>query len=211
MKRTAVTVAALLIAGFMLVTGLSEVQGGSSPFKGQIRILTKMPKSWYSSAGAFNSFIRSHSTQKVYEAGNDKTWEFNIMAFFKKGLGDNEVTLAFYDLGLGSKYVDSQTKMTKDYNSDTLMCSVRLTRPPFDANKKYEVVAQDKNGSKLARGIFTTQGTAQAAIDQQKRYDTMQKEMEASMKELERKAKEQEEAQKKQNEKENKKAADGLF
>lgn len=210
MKRTAVTALALSLVGFILVTGLSEVYGGS-PFKGQIKILTKMPKSWYKSAGEFNSFIRSHSTQNVFEAGDDKTWEFNIMAFFKKNLGDNEVTLAFYDLGLGSKYVDSQIKMTKDYNSDTLMCSVRLTRPPFDANKKYEVVAQDKNGSKLARGTFTTKGTAQANIDQQKRMETMQKEMEKSMKDLERKAKEQEEAQKKQKEQENKKAAEGLF
>lgn len=210
MKRTAVTVAALSLMGFILVTGLSEVQGGS-PFKGQIKILTKMPKTWYKSAGEFNSFIRSHSTQKVFETGNDKTWEFNIMAFFKKNLGDNEVTLAFYDVELGSKYVDSQIKMTKDYNSDTLMCSVRLTRPPFDANKRYEVVAQDKDGSKLARGNFTTQGTAQANIDQEKRMETMQKEMEKSMKDLERKAKEQEEAQKKQKAQEDKKAADGLF
>ena len=210
MKRTALSVISLTVIGFFLVTGLVEVQGGS-PFKGQIKILTQMPKSWYNSQGAFNSFIRSHSTQNVFEAGNDKTWEFNIMAFFKKKLGDNEVTLAFYDTQLGSKYVDSQVKMTKDYNSDTLMCSVRLTRPPFDANKKYEVVAQDKNGSKLARGTFTTKGTAQAAIDQQKRMDTMQKEMEKSMKELERKAKEQEEAQKRQKEQDNKKAADGLF
>ena len=210
MKRTIITAVTMSLIGFVLVTGLSDVYGGS-PFKGQIKILTKMPRSYYNSQGAFNSFIRSHSTQNVFESGDDKTWNFNIMAFFKKKLGDSEVTLAFYDLAQGSKYVDSQIKMTKDYNSDTLMCSVRLTRPPFDANKKYEVVAQDKNGSKLARGTFTTKGTSQAAIDQQKRYDTMQKEMEASMKELERKAKEQEAAEKKRKEQENKKAADGLF
>jgi hypothetical protein len=196
--------------GFVLVTGLSEVQGGGS-FKGQIKVLTQMPKTWYNSQGAFNAFIRSHTTQNVFESGDDKVWDFNIMAFFNKKLGDNEVTLAFYDLDLGSKYVDSQIKMTKDYNSDTLMCSVRLTRPPFDANKKYEVVAQDKDGSKLARGTFYTKGTSQAAIDSQKRYDAMQKEMEKSMKELQEKAKAQEEADKARQSQDNKKAADGLF
>ena len=210
MKKTVFSVITLTLAGFLLITGLTEVQGGSA-FKGQIKILTKMPKSYYNTQGAFNSFIRSHSTQNVYESGDDKTWQFNIMAFFKKKLGDNEVTLAFYDLDLGSKYVDSQVKMTRDFNSDTLMCSVRLTRPPFDANKRYEVVAQDKNGAKLARGKFTTKGTSQAAIDQGKRMETMQKEMEKSMKELEKKAKEQEAAQKRKQEQENKKAADGLF
>ncbi len=210
MKRLVLTTSVLSLAGFLLVAGLSEVNGAGA-FSGQIKILTKMPKTWYKSAGEFNSFIRNHTTQNVYEAGDDRTWEFNIMAFFKKKLGDNEVTLAFYDLDLGSKYVDSQVKMTKDYNSDTLMCSVRLTRPPFDANKKYEMVAQDKDGSKLARGTFTTKGTSQAAIDQNKRYETMQKEMEKSMAELEKKAKEQEEAEKRRKEQENKKAADGLF
>ena len=180
MKRLVLTTSVLSLAGFLLVAGLSEVNGAGA-FSGQIKILTKMPKTWYKSAGEFNSFIRNHTTQNVYEAGDDRTWEFNIMAFFKKKLGDNEVTLAFYDLDLGSKYVDSQVKMTKDYNSDTLMCSVRLTRPPFDANKKYEMVAQDKDGSKLARGTFTTKGTSQAAIDQNKRYETMQKEMEKSI------------------------------
>ncbi len=210
MKKTVVMTALLSLIGFVLVTGLSEVQGGGA-FKGQIKILTQMPKSWYNSQSAFNAFIRSHTTSNVFEGGDDKTWDFNIMAFFNKKLGDNEVTLAFYDLNLGSKYIDSQIKMTKDYNSDTLMCSVRLTRPPFDANKKYEMVAQDKDGSKLARGTFYTKGTSQAAIDQQKRYETMQKEMEKSMKELEAKAKAQEEAEKKQEAQKNKKAADGLF
>jgi hypothetical protein len=211
MKRTVLTAALLSLVGFVLVTGLSEVYGGGGGLKGQIKILTQMPKAKYASQSAFNSFIRSHSTQNVFESGDDKRWDFDIMAFFNKKLGDNEVTLAFYDLDLGSKYVDSQYKMTKDYNSDTLLCSVRLTRPPFDANKKYEMVAQDKDGNKLARGTFYTKGTSQAMIDQQKRYDSMQKEMEKSMKELQEKAKAQEEAEKSKQSQDNKKAADGLF
>ena len=88
---------------------------------------------------------------------------------------------------------------------------MRLTRPPFDANKTYKVVAQDKDGRTLASGQFTTRGTSQQAIDSQKRYETAQKEMEESMRDLERRAKEQEEAEKRRQSKENKKAADNLF
>ena len=110
------------------------------------------------------------------------------MAFFKRKLGDSEVTLMFYDR---NKFVDSQIKMTRSYNSDTLLCSVNLYRPPFDADKTYEIVAQDKSGNKLAKGKFTTRGTSQAHIDQQKRYEHTKKEMEKSMRDLQKKAKEQ--------------------
>jgi hypothetical protein len=207
MRRTLTWITACSLAGLIMVAGLGEVFGGAA-FKGQIRVLTKMPKAYYPKASQFKSFIASHTTKYVYESGDDRTWQFNIMAFFKRKLGDNEVTLMFYDRG---KFVDSQIKMTRNYNSDTLLCSVRLNRPPFDAEKTYEVVAQDKNGNKLAKGMFTTRGTTQAAIDQQKRIEYTQKEMEKSMKELEKKAKEQEEAQKRKEAEKNKKAADSLF
>ena len=194
------------LAGLMMVAGLTEVSG--APFKGQIRVLTKMPQAYYKKAQQFKSFIAGHTTKFVYEEGDDKAWRFNIMAFFKKKLNDSEVTLMFYH---NDKFVDSQIKMTRNFGSDTLLCSVRLYRPTFDAEKTYEVVAQDKDGNKLARGTFTTRGTTQASIDQQKRYDYQMQEMKKSMEDLQKKAKQQEQEQKRRESEKNKKAAQDLF
>lgn len=212
MKKSLIGVAAISVAALCLLAGLGVSEAGG--MKGQIKILTKMPtQQYYKSQGQFHSFIRRNSTSVVHEDADDKIWRFNIMAFFKKRLADSEVTLMFYDADPGqqSKYVDSQIKMTKDYNSDSLLCSVTLHRPPFDANKRYKIVAQDKDGNTLASGTFETRGTTTQAIDAQKRFENTQKEMEKSMKELERKAKEQEEAEKRRKQKENSQAAKDLF
>ena len=210
MRKSLMWLTACSMVGLFLLAGMGEVKAG---MKGQIKILTKMPKKkYYKSKGQFHSFIRRNSTRVVYEDSDSKNWRFNIMAFFKKRLADSEVTLMFYDIERGgSKYVDSVIKMTRDYNSDSLLCSVTLHRPPFDANKRYKMVAQDKDGNTLATGTFETRGTSTRVLDSQKRYEHTQKEMEKSMKELERKAKEQEEAEKRRKEKENKKAAQDLF
>ena len=192
---------AIAMAGFFMTLGTGEASAGA------IKILSQSPSSKVTNIKAF---ANSHSTKYVYEAGSEKTWDFELIAFFGRKLGDNEVTLMFYDAQT-DKYVDSQVKMTRDFNSKILLCRVRLTRPPFDANKTYKVVAQDKDGRNLASGTFTTRGTSQQAIDSQKRYEQAQKEMEESMRDLERRAKEQEEAEKRRQSNENKKAADNLF
>lgn len=192
----------------MAVVGLFWMVNPGAASAGDIRILSSSPTSKVKNIKAF---ARKHSTKYVYEAGSDKSWNFELVAFFSRALGDNEVTLMFYDIDAGNKYVDSQIKMTRDFNSKILLCRVRLTRPPFDANRRYKVVAQDKDGRTLAKGFFTTQGTSQRAIDSQKRYEAAQKEMEKSMRDLEKRAKEQEEAEKNRKAQENKKASDNLF
>jgi hypothetical protein len=201
MKKTAALLSTILTTGLFVLIVSNEALAGP------IKILTQSPTSKVKNIKAF---ANRNSTKFVYEAGTARTWEFELVAFFSRKLGDNEVTLMFYDAQT-DKYVDSQIKMTRDFNSKILLCRVRLSRPPFDANKTYKVVAQDKDGRKLATGQFTTRGTSQQQIDAQKRYEHAQKEMEKSMKDLERRAKEQEEAEKRRKSQENKKAADNLF
>ncbi len=186
MRRILVWTTACTLAGLMMVVGVTDVSG--APFKGQIRVLTKMPKAYYKKAAEFKRFIASHTTKEVFEDGEDKSWRFNIMAFFKKKLNDNEVTLMFYH---NDKFVDSQVKMTRNFGSDTLLCSVRLYRPPFDAETTYEVVAQTSDGTRLATGRFTTRGTTQAQLDQEKRTAHEMEEMQKSMEDLKKKAEEQ--------------------
>jgi hypothetical protein len=212
MRKTVIGVALCGFALVVLSTGLGEVaaQGAPGGFAGKVVILKKRPPSYFSSKGAFTSFLRNNSTKIVYE-NEKKEWVFETMSFFKKPLGDYEVEMVFFDIERGRssnqrRFVDSFTQYTQDRNTRSLAGKAQLLRPQFDANTRYMVIAQS-HGRDMAIGEFATKGTSQAYIDQQKRYEATQREMEKSMLDLERRAKEQEE----RNKKANKKAADDLF
>lgn len=212
MKKTVAGVILCGFALFVLSAGLGEVFAQSVPggFAGRVVILKKRPPSYFRTQGAFTSFLRSNSTKIVYE-NESKEWVFETMSFFKKPLGDYEVEMVFFDIERGRntnqrRFVDSFTQYTQDRNTRSLSGKARLIRPQFDANIRYMVIAQS-HGKDMAVGEFSTKGTSQAYIDQQKRYEAAEKEMEKSMLDLERRAKEQEERDKK----ENSKAAEDLF
>jgi predicted ribosome quality control (RQC) complex YloA/Tae2 family protein len=205
-----------LVACAMLVAGMGQViaAGAESVFAGKVLVLKKVPPNYFKTKGGFIKFLRANRISTVYES-KDHTWSFPTLSFFKRPLGDYEVQVVFYDVTNGSseskrKFVDAYGQNTMDRNTRSLFHKVRITRPLFDAKKKYEIHMQ-KGGSTLARGSFSTKGVTQAALDQQKRLEHEMKKMEESMKQLEKLAKEQEEEQKRKQEEENKKAADDLF
>jgi hypothetical protein len=205
----------MLVACALVVVGVGEViAGAEQTFAGRVLVLKKSPPNYFKTKGGFVSFLRNNSIKTVYES-KDHTWSFPTMSFFKRPLGDYEVQVVFYDITKGTseskrKFVDAYGQNTMDRNTRSLFHKVRITRPLFDAKKKYEIHMQ-KGGSTLARGSFSTKGVTQAALDQQKRLEHEMKKMEESMKQLEKLAKEQEEEQKRKQEEENKKAADDLF
>ena len=212
MRRTLAGVFVVSLVCTILFVSTKELTAGGveSVFAGRIFILNKRPPSYFRTKGAFVSYLKRNSLKTVHE-NRDKTWTFQTMAFFKRPLGDYEVEMVFYDIKAGKskrarRFVNSYTQYTQDRNTRSLSGKTTLIRPPFDANRKYMVVAQS-HGRELAKGEFTTRGTTQAALDNQKRMEKVQKEMEESIKDLERKAKEQAEREKK----ESQKAADDLF
>ncbi len=212
MKKSIAWFSVITFAFIVLVAGLGDALARGVPdiFAGKVLLLKKRPPSYFRTQGKFVSFLRRNSIKVVYQ-NEEREWVFDTMAFFRRPLGDYEVEMVFYNIEKGRskskrRFVDSFTQYTQDRNTRSLSGKTRLIRPQFDANIRYMVIAQSR-GKELAKGEFSTKGTTQASIDQQKRYDNIQKEMEKSMKDLERKAKEQEEAQKK----ENNKAAEDLF
>lgn len=216
MRKQGIRMAAFSLAALFLIAGAGEVlaRAVEDIFAGKVLILKKKPPSYFRTKNGFAGFLRQQSTGTVYES-QDKTWEFETMAFFRKPLGDYEVELMFYDIRDGRsenqrRFVNSYTQYTQDRNTRILAGKTKLIRPHFDADIKYMIIAQS-HGKELAKGEFTTRGTSQAAIDQQKRYEHVQAEMEKSMKDLEKKAKEQEAAEKKRQEEQNKNAAKDLF
>ncbi|MDD5305847.1 MAG: hypothetical protein PHU25_00865 [Deltaproteobacteria bacterium] len=196
---------ALLCAALGVAAGQAE-----DAFAGRILVLTKKPPGWFKSPSAFISFLRANSAKIVYEDKN-RTWRFETIAFFKKPLGDYEVTMVFYDVENGRgegqrKFVNSYTQYTQDRNSRSLSGTTELIRPDFDANRTYVIIATSA-GKEVAKGEFQTRGTTQASIEQAAYMEKQQAQMEKEMKELEQKAKEQEEKAKQQN----KAAGDNLF
>jgi len=203
---------AILTAAFFLVC-VGEVLAAQAEkvFAGKVFLLKRVPPNYFKKSGGFISFLRHNSIKTVYE-NEDHTWTFQTMAFFRKPLGDYEVEMVFYDIEDGKsknarRFVDSYTQYTQDRNTRALGGKAKLTRPSFDANKRYMVVVQ-QHSSEIAKGYFSTKGISQAQLDQDKRLKHEMKEMEKSMEDLKKKAKEQEEAA---NKKKNNKAADDLF
>lgn len=211
MKREILRVAVLAVAASVLVIWLADAAAAAEDtFAGRVLVLTKQPPTYFKRKDDFVAFLRKHSTNQVNENQN-RTWEFEIMAFFRRPIGDYEVDVVFYDTKNGKsksqrRFVNSYTQYTQDRNTRSLGTRVKLIRPDFDADKHYQVVIQSR-GTDVATGEFTTRGTSQAAIDEQKHMEAVQAEMEVKMKELERKVKEQEEKENK----ENNKAAQDLF
>lgn len=211
MHNKLITFGLLTLVCLLLLSGLGDVAAGiPDRFAGKVFVLTKRPPSYFNTKGGFAAFLKKHSAKVVRENSN-RTWTFDTMAFFKRPLGDYEIEMVFYDIANGKskasrRFVNSFTQYTQDRNTRSLSGKTKLIRPDFDANKQYQIVAQS-HGKEIAWGQFSTRGTSQARIDQEKRIEQTQKEMEKSMKDLERKAKEQEE----RNRKSNKKAADDMF
>lgn len=216
MSRSKVTSVAVVVVCALMLMGVGEVVAGGaeSVFAGKVLVLRKTPPNYFRTKNGFVQFLRSNRVSTVYES-EDHTWSFPTMSFFKRPLGDYEVTVVFYDVTDGKseskrRFVDTYGQNTMDRNTRSLFHKVRITRPAFDAKRNYQITMQS-HGKDLATGFFSTKGVTQAALDYQKRVDYEMKKMEESMKDLEKKAKEQEEAEKRRQEKENKKASEGLF
>jgi hypothetical protein len=166
-----------------------------SAFAGQVVLLDRIPPSYFNTQNGFINFLRKHK-QKILHANEDNEWMFRSMAFFRKPLGDYEVEMVFYDVGQGTaksirEFKDSFTQYTQDRQAKSLLGRATLTRPIFDANKKYVVEVQSR-GKTVATGSFETRGISQQQLDQQKRIETERKKMEKSMEELRKKAEQQE-------------------
>jgi hypothetical protein len=183
-------------------------------FGGKVILLKKIPPTYFNTKNGFVSFLRKNKITTLY-ANKDNEWDFKSMAFFRKSLGDYEVEMVFYDVTGGKSksariFKDSFTQYTQDRESRSLLGRAVLTRPRFDANRKYIVEVQS-HGKTVATGSFSTKGISQAQLDEQKRIDNEMKQMQKSMEELKRKAAEQEKQQAAEEKNKDAAAGDDLF
>ena len=210
-KTVGFTLALLLLVGAIHTVFAANAE---NVFAGKVLVLDQIPPTWFDSKNGFVNFLKKHRTN-VISANADNEWNFKAMAFFRKPIGDYEVEMVFYDLGSASdrgmrEFRGSVTQYTQDRNSKSLLGRATLTRPTFDANRRYFVEVQN-HGKTVASGEFSTKGISQNQLDQQKRVEHQQKEMEKEMEAMKRREEEQRRQEEQAQDKKNSDAGNDLF
>ncbi len=131
-------------------------------FAGQVVITSKRLPSRFSSGEAFISALKQAKTDKVWpkeQKGNDEAiWKLEYVAFFAKPLDDFEVMVKFFDVTGGArKFIAGDAQMTRERGTRVFASDIELTKPYFDANRKYMMVVESK-GRTVATANFWLRG-----------------------------------------------------
>jgi hypothetical protein len=210
-RTIGITIGLLLLAGTVHTVFAANAE---NVFAGKVLVLDQIPPTWFNTKNGFVNFLKKHRTN-VVSANADNEWAFKAMAFFRKPIGDYEVEMVFYDIGNGSgggmrEFRGSVTQYTQDRNAKSLLGRATLTRPTFDANRKYFVEVQS-HGKTMATGQFATKGISQNQLDQQKRIEHQQKEMQKEMEAMKRREEEQRRQEELEQQKKDANAGNDLF
>ena len=210
-KFIGITAAMLILVGAIHTVFAANAE---KVFAGKVIVIKKIPPTWFNTKNGFVNFLRKNKTDVIH-ANEDDEWNFKAMAFFRKPIGDYEVEMVFYDIGSGSsksmrEFRGSVTQYTQDRNSKSLLGRATLTRPTFDANRKYFVEVQS-HGKTVATGQFATKGISQDQLDQEKRIEAKRKEMEKEMEAMKRREEEQRKKEAAEQQKKDAAAGQDLF
>jgi hypothetical protein len=131
-----------VLLGTVLVSSVAVAAKPEDVFKGRIIITENRLPTRFSSEGAFVQAIHRSSIEKVWpmeEKGNDvAVWKFEYIAFFARPLNDNEITVKFWEIGMGSqKFVAGDEQYTRERGSRIFSASITVAKPEFETNKQY--------------------------------------------------------------------------
>ena len=118
-------------------------------FKGKIIITKDRLPTRFSSENAFVAAIRKNQIDKVWpkeEKGNDHAvWVLEYIAFFARPLGDNELSLKFWEVTGGSqRFVAGDEQYTREKDSRIFAANITLAKPEFEQNKRYMMTLESK-------------------------------------------------------------------
>jgi hypothetical protein len=152
-KRIALT----LLVSLLVLAGAANAAKPEDVFKGKIIITKKRLPMKFSSPGAFISALQSSKTDKIWPAeekdADHGSWELEYVAFFAQPLTDSEITLKFYDITSGKRYVASDPQYTREKGSRVFGSSITLGKPEFDVRKHYEMTIESR-GRVIATTTF---------------------------------------------------------
>jgi hypothetical protein len=148
--------------GFVLISSAAQAAKPEDVFKGRIVITENRLPSRFASQGAFIQAVQRASIDKVWpqeEKGNDHAvWKFEYIAFFARPLNDNEITVKFWELGVGSpRFVAGDEQYTRERGSRIFSAAITVGKPEFDVNKQYRMTIES-GGRVIAETKFWLRG-----------------------------------------------------
>lgn len=147
MWTKAFALSVIIVSVAITSAALAEV---ANRYAGQVILFTKRPPTRWANDGVFHRFVARHKTGSVTEDEN-KVWNVEYMAFFRRPVGDREVTTRFYDaMDRSGRYLTSYTLYLNDPRQRVVGGKVRLERPDFRPNKYYKITVTSR-GRTLAQ------------------------------------------------------------
>lgn len=141
--RACLPLAAAVVVLLLAAPGVARARGAEDVFKGKVVILGKRPPLRMPSASAWIRFLQANKKAHIWpEKTNKKEWRFEFMAFFARPLNDIEVTVKFYDVTEGKKFVAGDTYYLEKRGQRAFPSNMVLTKPRFDVNRKYLMVVE---------------------------------------------------------------------
>lgn len=103
----------------------------------------RIPKK--TSARGLFRFARGHMARQLRETRDkkltDRKWLANLVTSFNQSPNDLEFNVVFNDIEGGKRrFVDSMSVFTSDRTQKTYVSKVKLERPKFEPNHRYELV-----------------------------------------------------------------------
>lgn len=137
-----------LVAVALLVAAVATAEVANA-YAGQVILFSKRPPSRWNSDSVFHAFVRANRINTVQdnEQGN---WRIEYMAFFKRPVGDREVSVRFFDANdTSGRYITAYELYLDDPRQRIAGGAVDLNRPEFQPNRYYKIAVASK-GQTLA-------------------------------------------------------------
>lgn len=150
------------ILGMGLFLGTAWAVKPEDFFKGRIMVTDSRLPLRFPTENAFIAAVRRANIDHVWpkeEKGNDHAvWTIEYIAFFKRPLNDNEITVKFWEVtGGGQRFVAGDEQYTRERGSRVFASSITLSKPDFDTNKQY-LMTIDSGSRVLAQTKFWLRG-----------------------------------------------------
>jgi hypothetical protein len=150
----------IAVLGIVLLSSSAQGRKVEDVFRGKVVITTKRAPARFSNASAFVRFLQSNRKEHIWpDKKNKKEWRYEFMAFFARPLNDIEVTVKFFDVTEGKKFIAADSFYLSGRGQRILASSMVLNRPRFNVDRKYNmVVTNPKGGTALAVATFWLRG-----------------------------------------------------
>ena len=159
-----------LLAGIFLFVSLllplddAQAAKVEDVFKGSVVLFLKPAPQIFPGPSAFVRFLKNNRKTHIWPDKKDKKdwrfkeWQFEFMAFFAKPLDDLEVTVKFFDITEGKKFVAADTFYTPSRGQRILASHLSLKKPRFAVNRKYSMIVLSAREDVLATTTFWLRG-----------------------------------------------------